>query len=220
VSATYDNELIQRFQGGDQIAFEELWIRYRTRVQARIRSIITNSSDVPDVEQEVLIKIYKGLPRFKGKCKFSTWLHPIVGNTCKDYLRRAGRAARVFESGSLSQRGPDSNGDERKDQGDDGLSERNAYSRYLAGVKRKDHRRLCLAVARSVLDEMSPRKRNVIRLVLQGHGPDELVEMGAVQKRAQATQIGHDYRERCRQVLREILVSRGIALASRRTGRR
>jgi RNA polymerase sigma-70 factor, ECF subfamily len=209
VLTTDESELVQRAQGGDETAFEELWVRYRVRVHARIRNIINNNNDIQDVGQEVLLKIYKGLPRFRGTCKFITWVYPIVTHACGDYLRRARRAARVFV-GDVRTRGERENEkEERRNQTEDQLCARDEYSRYLAKVRRQDYTQLCLAVARSVLEETRPRKRKVIRLLIQeGYSAAELAEMGIVKNRAQATQIVHDFRERCRQVLREVLVNR------------
>lgn len=221
MSLSDENELIRRFQGGDNVALEELWNRYKNRVFARIRNILSNSNDVPDVVLTVLINIFRGLRRFQFRCKFSTWLYPVVGRACLDQLDKNKQAARVFESAPRNQTGPDSNGDEQKDQNEFGESGRNAYSRYLADVKRQDYRQLCLAIARSVLEKMSPRKRKVIQLIIQkGYNPGEVAHTGIVNKPAQATQIVHDYRERCRKELREVIENRDSALAARlRNGR-
>jgi RNA polymerase sigma-70 factor (ECF subfamily) len=50
-----------------------------------------NDADALDATQEALIAIVKGLPRFDGRAKFTTWAYRVATNACLDELRRRGR---------------------------------------------------------------------------------------------------------------------------------
>ena len=46
--------------------------------------------DTDDVVQDIFLKAYLALPRFRGDAKFSTWVYRIAINHCRDYLKRSG----------------------------------------------------------------------------------------------------------------------------------
>lgn len=50
-----------------------------------------NDTDAADATQEALISIVRGLPKFDGRAKFSTWAYRIATNACIDEVRRRGR---------------------------------------------------------------------------------------------------------------------------------
>ena len=50
-----------------------------------------NDADALDATQEALIAIVKGLSRFDGRAKFTTWAYRVATNACLDELRRRGR---------------------------------------------------------------------------------------------------------------------------------
>ncbi len=60
-----------------------------------------NDADGHDATQEALIAIVKGLPRFGGKAKFSTWAYRVATNAALDELRRRSRrpVPTVIEAG-------------------------------------------------------------------------------------------------------------------------
>ena len=57
----------------------------------KIRQIIKNFTGNynEDLEQEVYIKTYKNLPKYKEQNKFSQWICAITANVCRDYLKSA-----------------------------------------------------------------------------------------------------------------------------------
>ncbi len=83
-----DEQLVERAQGGESRAFDELVRRHRNRVFAMIRNMIHREADAWDLSQEAFIKAWQALPRFEGKARFSTWLYRIVHNTVCDWTRR------------------------------------------------------------------------------------------------------------------------------------
>ncbi len=83
-----ERALIERAQGGDREAFEELVHRYDRDVLRIALNILHKPEDARDVYQEAFLKIYKNLPRFRFECSFYTWTYRIVTNVCLDQLRR------------------------------------------------------------------------------------------------------------------------------------
>ncbi|HLX12567.1 MAG TPA: sigma-70 family RNA polymerase sigma factor [Bacteroidota bacterium] len=74
--------LIRQAQNGNTSAFERLVQRYDKRVLSIAANYVRSSEDAKDIYQEVLIKVYRGLPRFQGLSEFSTWLYRITTNVC------------------------------------------------------------------------------------------------------------------------------------------
>lgn len=85
---TDERALIERAQGGDREAFEDLVHRYDRDVLRIALNILHRPEDARDVYQEAFLKIYKNLPRFRFECSFYTWAYRIVTNVCLDHLRR------------------------------------------------------------------------------------------------------------------------------------
>ena len=83
--------LIEAARAGDQRALDQLLRRHEPRVHAICRRLAGNEADALDATQEALIAIVKGLPRFDGRAKFSTWAYRVATNACLDELRRRGR---------------------------------------------------------------------------------------------------------------------------------
>src|ERR1700694_1948152 len=83
-----ERALIERAQGGDREAFEELVHRYDRDVLRIALNILRKTEDARDVYQEAFLKIYKNLPRFRFECSFYTWMYRVVTNVCLDHLRR------------------------------------------------------------------------------------------------------------------------------------
>lgn len=82
-----DKALICRSLAGDLTAFEELIRCYQSRVCRTLYFLLENQDDVEDVAQEVFIRVFRHLKTFRGDCEFSTWLHKIVLNTLRNWVR-------------------------------------------------------------------------------------------------------------------------------------
>ncbi len=81
---------------GDTERFEEIVERFRMYVYQIAWKMTTNYDDAMDITQEVFMRVYRALSSWKGRSKFSTWLHRIALNTTIDYLRRNRRHVREF----------------------------------------------------------------------------------------------------------------------------
>jgi len=83
-----DPILIRRAKDGDRRALEALCERHAPRVERLAAHLVRNPEDARDAAQESLAKLCVRLKQFRGESQFSTWLHRLVVNTCKDVLER------------------------------------------------------------------------------------------------------------------------------------
>ena len=81
-------ELVRQCQAGRSEAFDELVIRYRTRVFAMIYNMVHNEQDAWDLAQESFVKAWKSIKRFRRHSSFYTWIYRIVMNVTIDWLRK------------------------------------------------------------------------------------------------------------------------------------
>jgi RNA polymerase sigma-70 factor (ECF subfamily) len=88
-----DNELVRRVQEGDTRAFDALFHRHQHKVASLISRYVRDRDEVADLVQEVFIKAYRALPRFRGDSAFYTWIFRIAVNTAKNYIASRGRRA-------------------------------------------------------------------------------------------------------------------------------
>ena len=65
--------------------------RHHDQIHAICRRLAGNDADAQDATQEALIAITRGLPRFHGRAKFSTWAYRVATNAALDELRRRSR---------------------------------------------------------------------------------------------------------------------------------
>lgn len=91
VGADEDTALVEAAQGGDRGALERLLRTHQPRIHAVCLRMTGNDADALDATQDSLIAIVRGLPRFDGRSRFSTWAYRIATNTCLDELRRRKR---------------------------------------------------------------------------------------------------------------------------------
>jgi RNA polymerase sigma-70 factor (ECF subfamily) len=77
-----ERALIERCRTGDDIAFGELVDRYKNLVYGMVWRMISDRSQADDLAQEVFLKVYRGLPYFRGDARLSTWIFRIVANVC------------------------------------------------------------------------------------------------------------------------------------------
>jgi RNA polymerase sigma-70 factor, ECF subfamily len=83
-----DSELISRAAGGDSTAFQELVERHRSMVYRVAYQFAGNHHDAEDIAQEVFIKVYRSLDKFRQDAQLSSWMYRIVMNACIDHRRR------------------------------------------------------------------------------------------------------------------------------------
>src|SRR5215204_282800 len=93
---TADTELVVRALAGREDGFEELVRRYQRPIVAYVYRMVGDYDAALDLAQEVFIKVYNSLGRYRPAFKFSTWIYRIAHNAAIDHLRRQG-ASRTEE---------------------------------------------------------------------------------------------------------------------------
>jgi RNA polymerase sigma-70 factor, ECF subfamily len=88
-----DADLIARAASGDAAAFQALVERHRSMVYRVAHQFAGNHHDAEDIAQEVFIKVYRSLDRFRQDSQLSSWMYRIVMNACIDHRRRHSPAA-------------------------------------------------------------------------------------------------------------------------------
>jgi len=86
-----DEELIALARKGDRGAFSELVDTYQSKIAATVVTMLGPSQEVDDVVQEVFIRFYQTLDRFRGEASLRTYLTRIAINKTLDVLRRRKR---------------------------------------------------------------------------------------------------------------------------------
>ena len=83
-----DPILVKRAKDGDRLALSTLCERHADKVERLSRHLLGDTEDARDAAQESLAKLCVRLPQFRGDSRFSTWLHRLVVNTCRDAAER------------------------------------------------------------------------------------------------------------------------------------
>jgi RNA polymerase sigma-70 factor (ECF subfamily) len=87
-NALADSELVQSMLAGRESGFEELVRRYQRPIAAYVYRMVGDYDAALDLTQEVFIKVYASLSRYRPEFKFSTWIYKIAHNAAIDHLRR------------------------------------------------------------------------------------------------------------------------------------
>jgi len=97
-----DREAVLACQRGEREAFDRLVERYQRDVYRLCYRYVNNHDDANDMAQEVFLKAYRALGRFRGESAFSTWLYRIAVNTCLSF-----RSSRRPEAEEVAEALPD-----------------------------------------------------------------------------------------------------------------
>ncbi len=89
-----DEDLMIRTRSGDKDAFAELVRRYGSKMVNLAYRIIGDRELAEDIGQETFLRAYQSAARYQTISKFSTWLHTIAINLCRNELRK--RRSQVY----------------------------------------------------------------------------------------------------------------------------
>ena len=89
-----DRVLVERAQAGETEAFRTLVERYMKRVYAVAFDMTGDHHEAEDISQEVFLRMFQALARFRGEARISTWLYRTTVNACIDRSRK--KAWRIF----------------------------------------------------------------------------------------------------------------------------
>ena len=87
------HELIEACRRGEPGAFDELVRSTHRMVYAVAYRVVGNAEDASDVTQEVYLRVWRHMGRFRGDADFGTWLHRITVNRALTHIQRASKRA-------------------------------------------------------------------------------------------------------------------------------
>jgi RNA polymerase sigma-70 factor (ECF subfamily) len=97
-----DQILIQHFLAGEVGAFERLVERYYQRIDRLAQQVVRHPMAAEDITQEVFLRAYRALPRFRGEASLYSWLYRITINLCLNYLRQQANRVSTAEDADAS----------------------------------------------------------------------------------------------------------------------
>src|SRR5438128_6050513 len=100
-----DGELVKTAIAGREASFEELVRRYQRPIAAYVYRMVGDYDSALDLTQEVFIKVYNSLVRYRSEFKFSTWIYKIAHNAAIDHLRRYAVRGQALAGGTDGERG-------------------------------------------------------------------------------------------------------------------
>jgi RNA polymerase sigma-70 factor (ECF subfamily) len=80
-----EREAIEACRRGEREAFDRLVLRYQRDVYRLCYRYVNNHEDANDLAQEVFLKAWRAISRFRGESSFSTWLYRIAVNACLNF---------------------------------------------------------------------------------------------------------------------------------------
>lgn len=83
-----DAILVTRAKDGDERALATLCERHAPRVEKLAAHLLRDQEDARDAAQEALAKLCTRIKQFRGESQFSTWLHRLTVNACRDVANR------------------------------------------------------------------------------------------------------------------------------------
>jgi len=98
-SSAADRELVATAAQGLEGGFEELVRRYQRPISAYVYRMVGDYDCALELTQEIFIKIYASLSRYRPEFKFSTWIYKIAHNAAIDHLRRHAVRDQALTSG-------------------------------------------------------------------------------------------------------------------------
>ena len=140
-------ELIARCRADERAAQDELYHRFRRQVAANLYRVIGDRGDLDDLVQEVFVIAFRGLERFRGDARLSTWLYRICVNVALGRIRTRKRRPAAIGMADLDSATVDPSLTERPETPEKSLE------------RRQDRERVYRA-----LEVLAPKKRVVLYL--------------------------------------------------------
>src|SRR3954471_15583409 len=140
-------DLIERCRGNDRTAHDELYHRFRRQVAGNLYRVLGDRDDLEDLVQEVFVIAFRGLERFRGDARLSTWLYRICVNVALGRIRTRRRRPNAIGMADLDSADIDPSLTDRPETPERSLQ------------RRQDQERVYRA-----LDSLSPKKRIVLYL--------------------------------------------------------
>ncbi|CAN5474008.1 sigma-70 family RNA polymerase sigma factor [soil metagenome] len=91
-----DEDLVNKSRNGDDLAFKALVIRHERRVAGVVQSMLGATPEAEDVGQEVFVRFYRSMEKFKGESALSTYLIRIAINLSLNEIKKRKRQKFLF----------------------------------------------------------------------------------------------------------------------------
>jgi len=98
-----DEDLMLRLAKGDSEAFEVLLDRWEGPAQRYAGRLLGDAHAAEDVAQDAFVRLYRGASDYRPTARFSTWFYTILGNLCRDRVRRLRRRPDEGDGKSLGE---------------------------------------------------------------------------------------------------------------------
>ena len=76
--------------------FDQVYERFRLPVWRLARRLTTSEEEALDTTQEIFLRVWRGLPGFRGEAKLSTWVFQIAWNYLRAHRRKMGRTLQII----------------------------------------------------------------------------------------------------------------------------
>jgi RNA polymerase sigma-70 factor, ECF subfamily len=100
IGSITDRELVATAVTGVEGGFEELVKRYQRPISAYVYRMVGDYESALDLTQEIFMKVYGSLNKYRSEFKFSTWIYKIAHNAAVDHLRRNSTREQSIVKGS------------------------------------------------------------------------------------------------------------------------
>lgn len=108
--AIHDTVLVAQVSAGDELAFENLVLRYEKRLLRYLHGLVRDEEKARELVQDTFMKLYKNAHRYEPKASFATWLFRIGHNVAVSYLRKK-KVALIFGFGNYDAEADQPSGD-------------------------------------------------------------------------------------------------------------
>jgi RNA polymerase sigma-70 factor, ECF subfamily len=130
-----DSELVRSCLEGNVDDFRGLVEKYQQRIYMVVYGIVLNREEARDLTQEVFLKAYRSLEKFKGNSQFYTWLYRIAFNLSLDAKRKIANRVQVEYDDSLSIANSENHYRGRASRPDRVALRKELYDRILRGLE-------------------------------------------------------------------------------------
>lgn len=134
-----DVELVRAFNKGDVQAFEKFMCRHQDKIFRLSLLNLYQSSDAADVTQEVFMRAYKGLKKFRFGAEPLTWLYRVTKNVCKEFNRKTTSTTKISNLMEVN-------------------SDNTAYDEAEDELLKREN----IAIIKELLSDLSQRQKDVV----------------------------------------------------------
>lgn len=128
-------DLIDRCNAHDRSAHDEFYHRFRRQVAGNLYRVLGDRSDLEDLVQEVFVIAFRGLERFRGDARLSTWIYRICVNVALGRIRTRKRRPNAIGVNDLDATASDPSLTERPEQPDRSLERRQEQERVYRALE-------------------------------------------------------------------------------------